>query len=137
MSAAVNFLQNLTTNRLESHHFLEALSIFRDAHHALRDALRDAEDMTIPALKNMVAGSRLRPFLLERRLVDGLSKYEQSLSPKWINKLLDQMGEVQKKVDRIHYKSLGGILALQEHVAKECLETWANLPAVMPLRPIP
>jgi Zn-dependent protease with chaperone function len=137
VSAAVNFLQNLTTNRLESHHFLEALSIFRDAHHALRDALRDAEDMTIPALKNMVAGSRLRPFLLERRLVDGLSKYEQSLSPKWINKLLDQMGEVQKKVDRIHYKSLGGILALQEHVAKECLETWANLPAVMPLPPIP
>jgi hypothetical protein len=93
--------------------------------------------MTIPALKNMVAGTPLRQFLLEKRLVDGLSKYEQSLSPKWINKLLDQMREVQKKADRIHYKSLGGILALQERVCQECLQQWANLPAVTPLPPRP
>ena len=114
LGAAVNFLQNLATSRLESQHFKEALSIFRAAHHALRDALKASEDMH-PALKNMPAGESLREFLLQKRLVEGLSKYEESLNTKWINKLLDQMREVQKKVDRIHFKSLGGILALHEH----------------------
>jgi Zn-dependent protease with chaperone function len=137
VNAAVSFLQNLKSNRLESHHFQEALSIFRDAHHALREALHASEDLTIPALKNMPAGQPLRPFLLERRLVEGLSKYEQSLSPKWINKLLDQMRQVQKKVDRVHFKSLGGILALQERVALECLKRWSELPTVTAVTVVP
>jgi Zn-dependent protease with chaperone function len=135
VGAAVNFLQNLRSSRLESHHFQEALGIFREAHHALRDALKASEDMTIPSLKNMPAGESLRKFLLQKRLVEGLSKYEQSLSPQWINKLLDQMREVQKKVDRIHFKSLGGILALQERVSNECLQRWAQLPAVTAVPP--
>jgi Zn-dependent protease with chaperone function len=137
VGAAVNFLQNLKTSRLDSNYFQEALSIFREAHHALRDALKSSEDMTIPALKNMSAGEPLRPFLLRKRLVEGLSKYEQSLNMKWIGKLLDQMHEVQKKVDRIHFKSLGGVLALQERISTECLERWAQLPSAMPVQPKP
>jgi Zn-dependent protease with chaperone function len=133
VGAAVNFLQNLRGTQLETHHFQEALSIFREAHHVLRDALLASEVMRIPALKNMPAGESLRDFLLQKRLVEGLSKYEQSLNSKWIGKLLDQMSEVQKKVDRIHFKSLGGILALQERIAQECLDRWSQLPAVLPL----
>jgi Zn-dependent protease with chaperone function len=130
VNAAVTFLQNLRSGQLESQHFQEALNIFREAHHTLRDALRSSEEMTIPPLKNMAGGTSLRKFLLQKRLLEGLSKYDQSLNSKWINKLLDQMQEVQKKVDRIHFKSLGGMLALQERVAEECLKGWASLPAV-------
>jgi Zn-dependent protease with chaperone function len=137
VGAAVNFLQNLKSNRLESHHFQEALGIFRDAHHALRDALRASEGMLIPPLKNMPAGESLRDFLLEKRLVESLSKYEQSLNMQWIGKLLDQMREVQKKVDRIHFKSLGGILSLQERLRDDCQNRWSQLPAVtaVPAKP--
>lgn len=133
VNAAVNFLQNLKSSRLETHFFQEALTIFRDAHRSLRDALRASEEMDIPALKNMTAGESLRKFLLGKKLVEGLSKHEQSLSPKWINKLLDQRREVQKKVDRIHFKSLGGILGLQERVCQECLKRWSSLPTVAPV----
>ncbi len=134
-NAAIQYLNNLRTNRLDNQPFQEALTIFRESHHALREALRASETMYIPALKNMPAGEPLRPFLLKKRLVEGLSKYEQSLNMKWIDRLVNQLREVQKKVDRIHYKSLGGILALQERVGDLCLQRWSAFPAVIAVSP--
>ena len=96
---------------------------------AMKKMLRTAEDMTLPALKNLPLGQSLRPFLLDKSLVDGLSKYEQSITNRWINHLLDQYHEMKAKVDRIHFKSLAGILALQERIGAECAHRWAKLPA--------
>jgi hypothetical protein len=109
------------------------LPFFRAAHHVLRDVLRTAEDMPLPPLKNMVAGQPLRKFLLEGKLVDGISKHDQTLSGKWLRTLSDQLREVQKKVDRVHFKNLGGILAMQEQIALECSQCWSNLPAISPV----
>lgn len=127
--SAFAFLQNLNTHRLDAGTFQQALPIFRSAHQALRDALRAAEAMPMPALKNMPAGQPLRDFLLEQKLVDDISKHDRAISGPWIKDLLRQMGEVQRKVDRIHFKSLGGILALQERISAHCLKQWAQLPA--------
>jgi hypothetical protein len=85
--------------------------------------------MPLPALKNMIAGQPLRKFLLESKLVAGISKHDEALSGKWIRTLSEQIREVRKKVDRVHFKSLGGILALQERIARECCECWSNLPS--------
>lgn len=126
LESAYNFLVNLQSDKVESHHFQAALKIFRDTHRALKECLRDSEDMLIPSMKNLPAGRPLREFLLEKDLVEGLSKYEQSLNHKWIQKLRGQFHEVRKKADRIHYKSLGGILALQEKIGADCLERWAS-----------
>jgi hypothetical protein len=41
---------------------------------------------------------------------------------------MGQMREVQGKVNRIHFKSLGGILALQEKIAADCTRMWSALP---------
>jgi hypothetical protein len=38
--------------------------------------------------------------------------------------------EMKAKIDRIHFKSLAGILALQEKFGAECGRRWASLPAV-------
>ncbi len=137
VGAVLNFLQSLKSSQLDTEAFREILAILRETHHVLRDALKSAEDMTIPALKNMTAGEPLRPFLLEKRLIEGLSKYDQSFNTRWIAKLLDQMNEVQKKVDRLHFKSLGGILALQERIATECQQRWSQLPTVTGVEPKP
>ena len=72
--------------------------------------------MMHPAVRT---GQPLRTFLLEGKLVDGISKHDQTLSGKWIRTLGEQLREVQKKVDRVHFKSLGSILALQERIALE------------------
>lgn len=126
VDAAVAFLNN--TQQMDYAHFQEALAIFRDAHHAMRESLRLARDMTVPALKNVVAGEPLAPLLLKGKLVHGLSEYETQLKATWINKLLDQFREMMAKVNRIHFKSLGGILALQEKVGQMCLDKWNALP---------
>jgi hypothetical protein len=46
---------------------------------------------------------------------------------------LKQFAEMKEKVDRIRFKSMAGILALQEKIGNECVRRWASLPAVRPL----
>ena len=46
--------------------------------------------------------------------------------------LLTQTREVQGKVNRIHFKSLGGILALQERIGETCVKQWEALPKAAP-----
>ena len=91
-----------------------------------------SEELTLPAFKNLPAGQALRRFLLEKSLVDGLSKYERRITQRWITKMLNQFNEMKSKVDRIHFKSLAGILSLQERIGNECVPRWSSLPAVRP-----
>jgi Zn-dependent protease with chaperone function len=132
IQAAMNFLNSQQSSQLQSHHFRELLDIFRDTHKTMKGMLRTSEEMILPALKNLPVGQPLKPFLLEKRLVDALSKYDQHISGRWLNKMLDQFNEMKAKVDRIHFKSLAGILALQERIGAECIKRWARLPAVKP-----
>jgi hypothetical protein len=81
--------------------------------------LAEAEKLRLPAMKNMTAGQQLREFLMDQPPVRELTGREQSLDGKWIGKLLQQMGEVVEKLQRIHFKSLGGILGLQEKIAEQ------------------
>ena len=46
---------------------------------------------------------------------------------------MNQIGEVQDKLRRIHFKSLGGILLLQEKIGKQWLARLASLPEVVPV----
>src|SRR5205823_12247989 len=63
VDAALNFLQG--QSQLHQDQFKEALTIFRDAHRALKDSLYTARDMFVPALKNMTPVEPLAPFLLK------------------------------------------------------------------------
>ncbi|MCI0740543.1 MAG: M48 family metalloprotease, partial [Gemmataceae bacterium] len=128
VGAALDFLNRAGSSQLQYEQFQEMLNIFRDARATLRQCLDAAKDMYVPALKNMTPGAPLAPFLLKEKLVRGLSDHEHSLQSKWIDKLLGQAREMQAKVNRIHFKSLGGILALQERIAAQCMEKWAALP---------
>jgi Zn-dependent protease with chaperone function len=132
---ALGFLNSLNSDQsgrtqLTRGDFEDLLKIFRDAHKAMRKMLENAESLILPGLKNLPAGQPLRPFLLDRSLIDGLSKYEQGISMRWIQKMLDQFNEMKAKVDRIHFKSLAGILALQEKIGEECACRWDTAPAV-------
>src|SRR5262249_16192091 len=106
VQAAIAFLNSQQSGQLQSHHFKELLDIFRDAHKRMGGMVKTALDLTLPALTNLPVGQPLRPFLLEKSLVDGLSKHEQKISERWIIRLIDQFNEMKSKVDRIHFKSL-------------------------------
>jgi hypothetical protein len=130
VGGALGFLQGKT--QLQQDQFREVVAVFRDAQQALQDSLAAARKMHVPALKNMTPGEPLAPFLLKGKLLHGLTKYEETLDGKWIEKLLTQTREVQGKVNRIHFKSLGGILALQEKIGEACVKQWEALPKAAP-----
>ena len=125
-----------SAKQLHQRDFEDLLKTFRDVHKAMKRMLRSAGEIVLPALKNLPAGQPLRAFLLEKDLLNGLSRYEHRLNERWIVKLLGQFNEMKAKVDRIHFKSLAGILALQEKIGGECLKlNWSNLPTVSPVPP--
>jgi Zn-dependent protease with chaperone function len=117
MDAALAYLSG--RRELSPDRFLEIMDIFRDAHQALTGCLNRADGMKLPALKNMRTGDPLGFFLLDKKLVTPFKRTARSVTGKKIGKLLQQMGEVQDRVRRIHFKSLGGILALQEKIAAD------------------
>ncbi len=105
--------------------FQAALAVMREAHGALYEQLEAAGQLRMPALKNVTPGEPLGPALMSQPLVHALSGGQNSLDGQWIGRLLGQMGEVLDRTQRLHFKSLGGILALQEKIA----ERWAALQA--------
>lgn len=103
--------------------FHVALEVLGQAHDALSQMLEAAAQLPLPPLKNVTPGEPLGPFLLSRPLIPRLSAASKSLDGEWIRRFLEHLGEVLDKGQRIHFKSLGGILALQERVA----ERWAAM----------
>ena len=97
--------------------FQQALGALCAAHDALREQLDVARGLYLPPLTNMTAGEPLGPFLLTEPLIPNLTAGTQTLDGNWINALMSQMGEALDKLARILFKSLGGILALQESLA--------------------
>jgi Zn-dependent protease with chaperone function len=108
-------------HELAEHEFQATLAILGGAHDALWDAIKAAGSLHLPALKNVTPGAPLSPMLLTSPLMPRVFAHDTSLDGKLIGRLLEQLGEVLDKAQRIHYKSLGGILALQEKLADQWL----------------
>jgi hypothetical protein len=60
-----------------------------------------------------VAGQSFAQYLLAEPLTE---VYQQSVDGSQINALLDQTGTVLERLKRMYFKSLGGILHLQQDV---------------------
>ncbi len=97
----------------------EVLAVFRAARKALKEVLREAREINMPAMKNFEEGERLADFLLDQDLIREPGEY--GVSGKWVNKLFRQISQVRDKASRLHFKSLGQILTLQERVAERFL----------------
>jgi hypothetical protein len=91
----------------------------RQAYEALNEGLQAADNLRLPALKNVAPGAALGAMLHSGSVVSPLGGAANSLDGASIGGFLNQLGEVLDKAKRIHFKSLGGILALQEKIAAE------------------
>jgi hypothetical protein len=98
------------------------------AHDALARTLATADKWPVPVLQHLSSGEPLAHFLLEKRLLKGLRPHARVLTGKWIGKFMRQFGEVLNKLRRIHFKSLGGILALQEQIGQRWRPELADMP---------
>lgn len=104
--------------REDFQHLLECLDRARDG---LVELLGRAESLVFPRLRNMSAGDALRDFLLQRPVIES-HQGGDSVDGEWIRLLVDQLAEVEDKLRRLFFKSMGGLLACQEEIAGRCRE---------------
>jgi hypothetical protein len=60
---------------------------------------------------------------MEVKLVKPLRPNAQKITVKWVAEFLDQLGAIEDRIRRVHFKSLGALLALQEQVRESWLKT--------------
>jgi hypothetical protein len=81
----------------------------------LKGIIKDAREINLPAMKNFAEGERLADFILEGKMVPEPPLSE--LKGVWVQKLMNQLLGVKNRCFRLHFKSVGGILAMQEKIA--------------------
>lgn len=81
------------------------------------ELLASSEELRFPKLRNMNEGEPLRAFLLQQPVVPSRPT-EGSIDGAWVQLLLDQLAEIDDKLARLYFKSMGGLLALQEEIAR-------------------
>jgi Zn-dependent protease with chaperone function len=105
----------------------EVISVLRSAWKVLKGIIKDAREINLPAMTNFVEGDNLADFILEGKLVPEPPLTE--LKGVWVHKLMNQLLSVKNKCFRLHFKSLGGILALQEKIAASWTQAKTNVAA--------
>jgi hypothetical protein len=96
--------------------FTTLIEVFRRAYRAVKAVVDDSEFVIFPELTHLPAGKPLRPFLLKGSLEDMPSHFDESIRYKWLEGFAKQFQDVEKRLNRLHFKSLGNILALQERI---------------------
>lgn len=108
--------------------YREAIRHLREARANLEQALRQAATLALPTLNNLSAGSSLGYFLLCEPLVAEVPANAQKLNNEWVTSFYRQLEGAQSRSHRVHIKSLGAILALQERIAGEWREVFDPAP---------
>ncbi len=107
---------------LSEEYFRNVVAFFQEVHLNLKTCLENAARLRMPRLENMKEGQPLNEFLLPEPLISYLSGSTRSLDGKYLDRMAKQTAEIADRSRRLHSKSLGGILALQEKIAQQ----WAN-----------
>lgn len=81
--------------------------------------LDKSRELKMPAFEHLMPGQLLRGFLLEGEPVHSVLPYYHETQG--VNVLYDQLEQVYSRAQRLYYKSLGGILALQESLSDRFL----------------
>ena len=101
--------------RVPADYGAQVIAVLRAAWKALKKILQDAREINLPAMKNFEEGERLADFILEGKMVPEPPLRE--LKGVWVQKLMNQLQGVKNRCFRLHFKSVGGVLATQEKIA--------------------
>jgi Zn-dependent protease with chaperone function len=135
--AMQGLLQGMLSEQARLQAVLDVISkgqqLSKEDFHAIRDALgeirealtanlEDAKSFKTPSLTNVPAGSSLYSLIVDRgdTVLPRLSA--DSISGEWLGKLMSRLEGVVSRLKRVHFKSLGSLLASQERLAAE----WAS-----------
>jgi hypothetical protein len=133
MNSALRYLSG--KSELPDEEYQALLQLLREICDSLAGCVEKAQTLACPALTNVPEGTPLRRLIWEKDA--DLPQFDtgvNSIRFEWINDYLRKQNAAQDRLRRIHYKSLGQILALQEKIAGVWLKTQCEeLPAVAEL----
>jgi Zn-dependent protease with chaperone function len=90
-----------------------------EIHRTLTVNLEDAKNFTTPSWTNVPAGSSLFSLIVDRGDTALPELSGNSISGQWLSKLMTRLDGVLSRLRRVHFKSLGSLLACQEKLAGE------------------
>ena len=110
--------------RLDEDTYHLIVEVFCLAHGAVNMVLEEADLVRFPELAHMPAGKPVRPFLLKGPLVSKPSHFDYGINIKSLANFADQFQSVERRLNRLHFKSLGNILAMQETILVRAEKKW-------------
>lgn len=117
LQALLNYLAG--NAELAEADFRQVRNTLCDIHDKLEDNLTAAGSLKAPALTNVPPGTLLHALVVDRGDTDLPRLVGNNISGEWIGKLLARVDGVLSRLKRVHFKSLGSLLAFQEKLAAE------------------
>jgi Zn-dependent protease with chaperone function len=111
--------------------FHQLRTALQEIYQSLRDNLQDAQSLRTPSLTNVPAGSSLYSFIVDRGDTALGPLAGDTISGEWLGKLMNRLEGVLSRLKRLHFKSLGTLLAHHEKLATE----WQAASAVAGVQP--
>lgn len=110
-------LQMISNNsQLSQNAFQQVRNTLREIHESLTTNLESAELLTTPSLTNVSANTSLYSLIVDRGDTSLPPLRGDSISGEWLGKLMTRLEGVLGRLRRVHFKSLGSLLAYQENL---------------------
>jgi len=99
---------------LQEADFNEVKNALHEIHQTLTCNLEDSKKFRTPSLTNVPAGSSLYALIVDRGDTTLPALSGTSITGEWLGKLMSRLDGVLSRLKRLHFKSLGSLLACQE-----------------------
>lgn len=117
LNAVLNVLMN--TSQLSQEDFQEVRGAFESIRRSTEECQEQARGLRTPELTNVPGGSSLYSLIVDRDERPLPRIAEQEVSAEWISRLVNRCEAVLGRVRRVHFKSLGSLLAFQEQLVSQ------------------
>jgi Zn-dependent protease with chaperone function len=117
LQAILNFLSQ--NQQLSQQDFAQVRDALAEIHNSLTGSLDEAQSLRSPTLTNVPAGTSLFSLIVDRGDTALPRLSGENISGEWLGKLMTRLHGVLSRLKRVHFKSLGSLLACQEKLAGE------------------
>ncbi|HKB04215.1 MAG TPA: M48 family metallopeptidase [Gemmataceae bacterium] len=104
---------------LEKGDFREVRSTLQGIQQALTEAHTDARRIKTPELSNVPAGTPMSELIADRSEDPLVGLYSDKITDEYLTRLAVRLDTMVGRLRRMHFKSLGALLAFQERIASE------------------
>lgn len=118
LNAVLNALMN--NQQLSSEDFQAVRDALESIRQSTDECQEQARELRTPDLTNVPGGSSLYSLIVDRDERPLPPIAEQEVSGEWISRLANRCEAVLGRVRRVHFKSLGSLLAFQERLVSQC-----------------